>query len=124
MAGSFQVSTITIMDPSPSKQEPQLAVNVSFQFNPAASAPTSSATENDVRLIAPEEYKEAAQCLAEAFAEDHVARYFVDTPDRAHWSEAQKWDLHVSILEYVTYAHILKGMALTVGPNYGCVALW
>ncbi|KAL2356750.1 hypothetical protein BJ546DRAFT_832006, partial [Cryomyces antarcticus] len=77
-----------------------------------------------VRLIAPEEYKEAAQCLAEAFAEDDVARYFVDTPDRAHWSEAQKWDLHVSILEYVTYAHILKGMALTVGPDYGCVALW
>ncbi|KAK4996500.1 hypothetical protein LTR60_007820, partial [Cryomyces antarcticus] len=67
MAGSFQASTITIMDPNLSKQEPQPAVNFGFQFHPATSASTSSLTENDVRLIAPEEYKEAAQCLAEAF---------------------------------------------------------
>lgn len=78
----------------------------------------------DVRVVPIEEYKEAALCLAEAFAEDEVARYFIDTPDRAHWTEKQKWDLHVQILEYVTYAHILKGLVTAVGPDYGAVALW
>lgn len=72
----------------------------------------------------PAEYKEAAQCLAEAFADDDVARYFTHTPDREHWTEEQRWELHVSILEYIVYAHILKGVVLTAGPDYGCVALW
>ena len=61
--------------------------------------------------------------MAEAFAEDDVARYFIDVPDRAHWSEQEKWDLHVEILEYVTYAHILKGLVTTIG-NFEAVALW
>lgn len=77
-----------------------------------------------VRVVTLAEYKQAAQCLAEAFAEDDVARYFTHTPDTQHWSEAQKWALHVDILEYVVYAHILKGLVLTTGPDYGCVALW
>jgi hypothetical protein len=50
--------------------------------------------------------------------------YFINTPDREHWSKEQKWDLHVQILEYITYAHCLKGLVLTAGENYGCVALW
>ena len=77
-----------------------------------------------LRLIPIADYKKAAQCLAEAFADDPVAMYFINTPDRAHWTAEQKWDLHVSILEYVTYAHCLKGLALTIGPNYDSVALW
>ena len=70
------------------------------------------------------EYKAAAQTLAEAFATDEVARYFIDTPDRTMWSAAKKWKLHVKILEYIVYAHCLKGMVLTAGEGYGCVALW
>ncbi len=77
-----------------------------------------------VRVVPPEEYKQAALCLAEAFKEDEVARYFIDTPDRNHWTEDQKWDLHCDILEYITYAHCLKGLVTTVGPNYDAVALW
>ncbi len=77
-----------------------------------------------IRIVALEEYKEAAQCLAEAFADDDSARYFIDTPDRADWTPQEKWDLHVSILEYCTYAHCLKGLVTTTGPNYDCVALW
>lgn len=77
-----------------------------------------------VRRVTLAEYKQAALCLAEAFADDDVARYFTEVPDRAHWTEKQKWDLHVSILEYITYAHILKGLVLAAGPDYGCVALW
>ncbi|MCJ1313346.1 hypothetical protein MMC25_007024 [Agyrium rufum] len=76
------------------------------------------------RIIKPSEYKAAAQCLADAFATDDVAQYFIETGDRKNWSEAQKWNLHVSILEYVVTAHCLKGLALTIGPDYDCVALW
>ena len=85
---------------------------------------TSTRSANDVRVVRPEDYRQAAACLAEAFAKDHIVRYPIDTPDRAHWTNAQKWDLHVSALEYVTYAHILNGLVTTVGPNYDCVALW
>lgn len=80
--------------------------------------------DDGVRVVRIEEYKQAADALAEAFAEDDVAMYFIDTPDRQHWTKEQKWKLHVEILEYVTYAHILKGLVLTAGEDYGCVALW
>jgi GNAT superfamily N-acetyltransferase len=53
-----------------------------------------------------------------------VSRYFVDTPDHATWTEKQKWDLHVKIMEYITYAHLLKGLVVSAGLNYDCVALW
>ena len=76
------------------------------------------------RVLKCSEYKAAAQCLAEAFATDDVAQYFIETDDRKHWTSEQKWKLHVEILEYVTYAHCLRGLALTVGPNYDSVALW
>ena len=80
--------------------------------------------KSDVRILEPSEYREAAQTLAEAFVEDHIVRYPIDTPDRAHWTEEQKWALHVSALEYITYAHCLKGLVTSIGPNYDCVALW
>ncbi|THZ50315.1 hypothetical protein D6C88_09871 [Aureobasidium pullulans] len=89
-----------------------------------AAATAAVAGGDGVRRVTLAEYKQAAQCLAEAFADDDVARYFIEVPDRAHWTEKQKWDLHVSILEYMTYAHILKGLVLAAGSDYGCVALW
>ncbi|CAD0023289.1 unnamed protein product [Aureobasidium pullulans] len=88
-----------------------------------AAATAAVAGGDGVRRVTLAEYKQAAQCLAEAFADDDVARYFTEVPDRAHWTEKQKWDLHVSILEYMTYAHILKGLVLAAGSDYGCVAL-
>ena len=89
-------------------------------------APVARATASDdqVRVVPVEEYKRAALSLAEAFKEDEVSRYFVDTPDRDHWTEEQKWDLHCDIMDYITYAHCLKGMVTTVGADYGAVALW
>lgn len=83
-----------------------------------------TALSADIRIVSPHEYKEAALCLAEAFREDHVVRYAIDTPDRAHWSEEQKYNLFVQMMEYITYATCLKGLVTTVGPNYDCVALW
>jgi len=74
--------------------------------------------------VGPSEYREAAKCLAEAFSDDHIIRYPIDTPDRAHWTEEQKWELHVEMMEYITYAHCVKGLVTTIGPNYDCVALW
>lgn len=80
--------------------------------------------DDQVRVIGKGEYKEAALCLAKSFKDDDVAMYFVETGDAAHWTREKKWDLHVSILEYLVYGHILKGLVTTIGPNFDCVALW
>lgn len=80
--------------------------------------------DDGVRVLGLDEYKAAALSLAEAFADDHVAMYFIDTPDREGWTKKQKWDQHLRIMEYVTYAHLLKGLVVSAGPNYDCVALW
>ncbi|KAF3044504.1 hypothetical protein E8E11_006030 [Didymella keratinophila] len=90
------------------------------QKSPAAAVPPLA---YGVRLVTIDEYKQAAACLAEAFAEDEVARYFVDVPDREDWTEEERYALHLEILEYITYAHILKGLVTTVG-DFEAVALW
>ena len=101
--------------------KPTLNGNNTLNNTPTAAVATGG---DGVRRVGLNEYKQAAQCLAEAFAHDDVARYFTEVPDGAHWTEDQKWNLHVSILEYITYAHILNGLVLTSGSDYGCVALW
>ena len=96
------------------KQKPKTA---------AAAATVLPPLTDGVRVVTAAEYKKAAECLAEAFGQDDVARYFIDVPDREHWTEEEKWALHVEILEYVTYAHILKGLVTMVG-DFEAVALW
>jgi len=88
------------------------------------SGSSSESTTEQVREIGISEYTEAAQCLAEAFAVDDVARYFIDTEDMAAYSEEYKWKLHVDILRYITAAHCYKGIVTTIGPDYDAVALW
>jgi ribosomal protein S18 acetylase RimI-like enzyme len=85
-----------------------------------------ASTEHDsaIRIVDPSEYKEAAASLAEAFRDDHVVRYAIDTPDRVHWTEEERFNLHRQAFEYITYAHCLNGLVTTIGENYGCVALW
>jgi ribosomal protein S18 acetylase RimI-like enzyme len=90
----------------------------------APSTNTNTTLPDGVRILAPHEYKEAAACLAEAFKSDNVVRYAIDTPDRLHLSEEERYELHTAGMEYVVYAHILQGLVLTVGENYDCVALW
>jgi hypothetical protein len=87
------------------------------------STPARTVNTDEVRVIGIDEYKEAAACLAEAFKDDHTTHYFLNTPDST-MTEEQKWDLHVEMMEYITYAHCLKGMVTTVGPNYSAVSLW
>lgn len=84
----------------------------------------STSVSEEVRVLDIAEYEQAAQCLAEAFAVDEVARYFIDTDDMAQYSEEYKYKLHVDILRYITAAHCYKGMVTTIGPNYDAVALW
>lgn len=99
--------------------------DVPASFRILKQKPTSTVPPltDGVRVVTAAEYQQAAACLAEAFGQDEVVRYFVDVPDREHWTEEEKWALHVEILEYITYAHILKGLVTTVG-DFEAVALW
>lgn len=90
----------------------------------APSTNTSTTLPDGVRILAAHEYKEAAACLAEAFKSDNVVRYAIDTPDRLHLNEEERYELHTAAMEYVVYAHILQGLVLSAGENYDCVALW
>ncbi|KAI4180554.1 MAG: hypothetical protein L6R41_007170 [Letrouitia leprolyta] len=85
---------------------------------------TGPSEENGIRIIPKNEHKAAADCLAEAFREDDVAQYFVQTADTEKWTEDERWTLHVRIMRSIVLAHCIKGLALTAGPNYDCVALW
>ena len=90
----------------------------------AETAVVTSKLSGEARVVEPGEYKEAAACLAEAFRHDKVVRYAVDTPDRMHWTEEKRYEMHKQAMEYVTYAHCLNGLVLTIGDNFDCVALW
>ena len=81
-------------------------------------------TTEEVRIVSIAEYEHAAMSLAEAFAVDEVARYFLDTDDMAAYTEEYKYKLHCDIMRYITAAHCYKGIVTTVGPNYDAVALW
>jgi GNAT superfamily N-acetyltransferase len=109
-----------------SSVRPILDANISIEKRSSTADRVSATTpwESQIRVVPPSEYKAAAQSLAEAFAEDDVVRYPIDAPDRSHWTEAERFQLHRQALEYITYAHCVKGLVTTVGDDYGCVALW
>ncbi|KAL3427251.1 N-acetyltransferase [Phlyctema vagabunda] len=93
-------------------------------FEKKRSASSSSAVSDEIRVLKIAEYEPAAQTLAEAFATDEVARYFIDTPDMATYSDEYKYKLHSDIFRYITAAHCYKGIVTTIGPNYDAIALW
>jgi len=104
---------------------PVINAGISIEKRSSMADRMATADHNSqIRIVDPHEYKEAAASLAEAFREDQVVRYAIDTPDRAHWTEEQRFTLHRQALEYVTYAHCLKGLVTATGENYGSVALW
>jgi hypothetical protein len=114
------------VDTKPALKPTTIRINdvpASFRLVKQKPAATVPLLADGIRVVTAAEYKQAAACLAEAFGEDDVARYFIDVPDREDWTEEEKWALHVEIIEYVTYAHILKGMVTTVG-DFEAVALW
>lgn len=85
---------------------------------------SSDETTEEVRVVPIAEYEHAAMSLAEAFAVDEVARYFIDTDDMSSYTEEYKYKLHCDIMRYVTAAHCYNGIVTTIGPNYDAVALW
>ncbi|KAL8731620.1 MAG: hypothetical protein Q9166_003308 [cf. Caloplaca sp. 2 TL-2023] len=95
------------------------------QASSSSSAPSNGSIQHHgIRIIPMEESDAAAGCLALAFAKDDVAMYFVETDDTEQWSEKEKWDMHVRIMGSIVMAHCIQGLALSIGPNYDCVALW
>jgi GNAT superfamily N-acetyltransferase len=93
-----------------------------LETEPMESPPSIS--EDEVRVLSPSEYIPAAATLAAAFANDDIVRYPIDTPDNAEMTDAQRYELHQTAMEYLVYAHCLNGLVLTIGPSYACVALW
>ncbi len=89
-----------------------------------ASSSSHVASTHECRKLDKSEYKQAAQCLAEAFKDDDVVMYFIKTGDRPKWTAEEEWKLHVHIMECIVYAHCMKGAAFVIGPNHDCVALW
>ena len=104
---------------------PVLDANLTLEKrSSAADRIAAASTSTEVRIVEPREYKQAAACLAEAFRDDHVVRYSIDTPDRIHLTDDERFKMHVDSMEYVTYAHCLNGLVLTIGEDFDCVALW
>lgn len=85
---------------------------------------SNNSDSSHVRILSIAEYKEAALSLAIAFADDEVSNYFLNTNERTTWTAAQKWELHLCIMEYMVVAHCLKGLVISAGEDYACVALW
>lgn len=117
--------------PPSQKQSIQTAIMATINSNNNANTVTlekkrslSPPSDEEVRVLSISEYEQAAQCLAEAFAVDEVARYFIDTDDMVTYSEEYKYKMHCDILRYITAAHCYKGIVTTIGPNYDAVALW
>jgi hypothetical protein len=107
--------------------EQEIMEQISSNPNPSTMEKKRNASPCDlseVRTSNISEYKATAQCLAEAFAIDEVARYFIDTEDMSAYSEEYKWKLHCDILRYAVAAHCYNGIVTTIGPNYDAVALW
>ncbi|KAI7211408.1 hypothetical protein KC333_g7702 [Hortaea werneckii] len=92
----------------------------------AAAASTTPLQNNNtgVRILQLHEWKSASLSLASAFASDPSSLYFLNTPDTVHWTASQKWSVHLHMMEYITYAHLLQGLVLSAGPNYASIALW
>ncbi|KAL9585854.1 MAG: hypothetical protein Q9203_004082 [Teloschistes exilis] len=76
------------------------------------------------RILRRDEVDAAAASLADAFAKDDVAMYFVETDKTKHWTAERRWQLHLRIMRCIVDAHCLEGYALTIGPNYDAIALW
>lgn len=93
----------------------------------AAAATSTTPLQNNntgVRILQLHEWKPASLSLASAFFSDPSSQYFLNTPDTVHWPASQKWSVHLHMMEYITYAHLLQGLVISAGPNYASIALW
>ena len=108
-------AAITIESIPLTKSVPIMAERTDIAANPS----------DQVRVVGPDDCEKAAQCLAEAFMNDDVAKYFIFTePGSPKTWNTESLRLHHKICEYLVYAHYMKGLVTIAGPNYDSVALW
>lgn len=79
-----------------------------------------SNTTPDVRKVEFHEYKKAAQCLADAFSEDQVSKYFSWCDG---FAEKTAKELDQLIYESIVYSHLLNGIVLVAGDFEG-ISCW
>lgn len=77
-----------------------------------------------VRELGMKDVKAAAASLAEAFQDDEVAFYPLNTPKDRRRSARKIWNIHQKTLEYIVAAHCLEGLVLSIGENNEGIALW
>ena len=106
------------------ESEPKTTSTNLFALIKAPKVATPDSSHDQLRVLPAGGDRPSATSLAYCFADDEVSRYFLDTPDTAHWSALDKWHLHLCIMRSITSAHFLKGLAVVVGAKYECVALW
>ena len=110
-------AAITIESKPLIKSIPIMAERTDIAANPSVS--------DQVRVVGPDDCLKAAECLAEAFMKDDVAKYFIFTePGSPKIWTPETLRLHHKICEYLVYAHYMKGLVTIAGPNYDSVALW
>ena len=114
----------TSVDSQITKMDRPITIQSMPKMSEASSSSSGQSNCTEVRVIKSGESQAAAECLAKAFATDDVSMYFIETDDTKKWSEKKKWDRHLGIMKCLVDAHCIKGLVTTVGPNYGCVALW
>lgn len=77
-------------------------------------------TEPVVRKVELHEFDKARDALAKAFVEDPVAAYLTGGDD---YTPEQRRKIDLQIFEFIVYAHLLKGLVLTIGDFEG-IACW
>ncbi|KAE8395615.1 hypothetical protein BDV23DRAFT_178661 [Aspergillus alliaceus] len=70
------------------------------------------------------EAKNAATSLAECFADDRVARYYLQVSDCNRPLTPKEEKLNLRIYECLTAAHCHDGLVVSAGPGYDSVGLW
>jgi hypothetical protein len=78
----------------------------------------------DAREVPFAEAKNAAASLAGCFADDLVARYYLQISDCNRPLKPREEKLNLRIYECLTAAHCYNGLVISAGPCHDSVSLW
>lgn len=79
---------------------------------------------NDAHKVQSAEAKGAAASLAECFADDVVARYYLQISNYNRPLKPTEEKLNLRIYECLTAAHCCNGLVISAGPSHESVGLW
>ena len=79
-----------------------------------------------VRIASFKERAVIGHALAYAFAEDKLSFFILDGDEGelSHYSDERRWDVHRTVMRYMSALHIVGGTVTVAGPDYDAVALW